>query len=342
MVRNSHILEPCCDWIELEEEDILLAKGSADDLVALLKDKQIQLPHSERNLHFGSNLEDDLVVELIVPPQSSVLRDRLLSTDLQNDSDVQIIGVKSRGIHYSEQKIKNATIRIGDIILVRCTRKKLEQIRKGNDFIIVEDVQHNIVEKKKARLAFFIFAGVVFSATTGLTDIMISAISGVFLMAVTGCLKLKDAYRSLQPDILLLIVGTIALGQAMDKTGASQLYAENFLKLFHGMGPGFVLAGIIILTSICTHILSNNATAVLLMPIAISTALALGVNPKPFIIGICFGASACFATPIGYQTNLLVYAPGGYRFTDYFKLGIFLNLLVIAMASIFIPRIWHF
>ena len=342
LVRNSHILEPCCDWIELEEDDILLAKGSADDLVALLKDKQIQLPHSERNLHFGTNLEDDLVVELIVPPQSSVLRDRLLSTDLQNDPDVQIIGIKSRGIHYSEQKIKNATIRIGDIILVRCTRKKLEQIRKGNDFIIVEDIHHNIVEKKKARLAFFIFAGVVFSATIGLTDIMISAISGVFLMAVTGCLKLKDAYRSLQADVLLLIVGTIALGQAMDKTGASQLYAENFLKLFHGLEPGFVLAGIIILTSICTHILSNNATAVLLMPIAISTALALGVNPKPFIIGICFGASACFATPIGYQTNLFVYAPGGYRFTDYLKLGIFLNLLVIIMASIFIPWIWHF
>jgi di/tricarboxylate transporter len=342
LVRKSHILEPCCDWVELEEGDILLVKGSADDLVALLRDKQIQLPHSEENLHFGSNTDDDLVVELIVPPQSSVLRDRLLSIDLQDDPDVQIIAVKSRGLHYSEQKIKNATIRIGDIILVRCTRKKLEQIRKGNDFIIIEDIHHTMVEKKKARLAFFIFAGVVVSATIGLTDIMVSAISGVFLMAISGCLKLKDAYRSLQPDVLLLIIGTIALGKAMEKTGASQLYAENFLKLFQGLGPGFVLTGIIILSSISTHILSNNATAVLLMPIAISTALNLGVNPKPFIIGICFGASACFATPIGYQTNLLVYAPGGYRFTDYLKLGIPLNLLVIIVASILIPWIWHF
>jgi len=260
LARKSHIMEPCCDWIELEKGDILLVKGSADDLVALLKDKQIQLPHSEQDLHFGTNSEDDLVVELIIPPQSSVLRDRLLSTDLQNDPDVQIIAVKSRRIHYSEQKIKNTTIRIGDIILVRCTRKKLEQIRKGNDFIIIEDVHHAMVEKKKARLAFLIFAGVVVSATIGLTDIMISAITGVFLMAIAGCLKLKDAYRSLQPDILLLIIGTIALGRAMEKTGASQLYAENFLSLFQGLGPGFVLAGIIILSSICTHVLSNNAT----------------------------------------------------------------------------------
>ena len=96
------------------------------------------------------------------------------------------------------------------------------------------------------------------------------------------------------------------------------------------------------LTSICTHILSNNATAVLLLPIAISTAVTLGVNPKPFIVGVCFGASACYATPIGYQTNLLVYSPGGYRFSDYIKLGLPLNLIVILLASILIPLVWPF
>ena len=134
----------------------------------------------------------------------------------------------------------------------------------------------------------------------------------------------------------------IALGNAMGKTGASQLYAENFLWIFQGLGPEFVLAGIIILSSISTQLLSNNATAVLLLPIAISTAVTLGVNPKPFIVGICFGASACFATPIGYQTNLLVYGPGGYRFSDYFNLGIPLNLIVIIMGSFFIPWICPF
>jgi di/tricarboxylate transporter len=139
-----------------------------------------------------------------------------------------------------------------------------------------------------------------------------------------------------------LIIGTIALGLAMQKTGATQLYADYFLGLFDGMGPNIVLFGIILLTSICSHILSNNATAVLLLPIAISTAVSLGVNPKPFIIGICFGASACYASPIGYQTNLLVYGPGGYRFSDYLKLGLPLNCLVILLASVFIPRVWPF
>jgi di/tricarboxylate transporter len=173
-------------------------------------------------------------------------------------------------------------------------------------------------------------------------DILVCALAAAFLMIVTGCLQMRDAYRALQGDVLLLIAGTIALGIAMEKTGTSVLYARAFLDLFHGYSPGVILGGIIVLTSICTQILSNNATAVLLFPIAVSAAQGLGVDPKPFIIGVCFGASACFASPVGYQTNLLVYGPGGYRFSDFLKLGIPLNLLVIVASTIFIPFFWPF
>ena len=118
--------------------------------------------------------------------------------------------------------------------------------------------------------------------------------------------------------------------------------STGFLSLFAGLDVVFVLGGMMFLTSVTTQLLSNNATAVLLLPIAISTALSLGVNPKPFIMAVCFGASACFASPIGYQTNLLVYGPGSYRFVDYLKLGIPLNVLVIVMGVLFIPVIWPF
>jgi di/tricarboxylate transporter len=128
----------------------------------------------------------------------------------------------------------------------------------------------------------------------------------------------------------------------MQTTGTSRFYADAFLGLFSGANPTVVLAAFLLLTSVSTQLLSNNATAVLLIPIAISTALGLGVHPKPFIIAVCFGASACFASPIGYQTNLLVYGPGGYRFTDYLKLGIPLNLLVLVLGTLFIPVIWPF
>jgi len=153
---------------------------------------------------------------------------------------------------------------------------------------------------------------------------------------------LRDAYRAIRGDVLLLIVGTIALGTAMEKTGATRFYAEWFLSPFRETSPGLVLAGIIVLTSISTQLLSNNATAVLILPIAIATALKLGVNPKPFIVAVCFGASACFASPIGYQTNLLVYGPGNYRFSDYLKLGIPLNIIVVVMGSLLIPVFWSF
>lgn len=342
IIRESRIIDPDRNSTLIEEEDTVLIKGSADDLVAILQDKRVRLPHASEGIKFGPGLKDDLIVELIVPPQSTILGHRLLSTSLQGDPDVHIIAVKSRRLHYSEQKMGNVKLRIGDIILVRCPMEKLERIRSQSDFIIVEDVHHNIVEKSRARWSILIFAGIVFAATTGLADIMVCAITGVFLMAMGRILRLRDAYRSLESGVLLLIVGTIALGVAMEKTGAAKFYAEGFLSLFRGLGPGYVLAGIILLSSVSTHILSNNATAVLILPIAISTALALGVNPKPFIIGVCFGASACFATPIGYQTNLLVYGPGGYRFTDYLKLGIPLSVMVILMGSIFIPIIWTF
>jgi di/tricarboxylate transporter len=153
---------------------------------------------------------------------------------------------------------------------------------------------------------------------------------------------MRDAYRALQGDVLLLIAGTIALGTAMQKTGASHLYAESFLSLFAGSSPTVVLGAMILLTSLSTQLLSNNATAVLLLPIAISTALGIGVDPKPFIVGICFGASACFATPMGYQTNLMVYGPGGYSFMDYMKLGVPLSIFVVTGSTLVIPMIWPF
>jgi len=186
------------------------------------------------------------------------------------------------------------------------------------------------------------FICMIGTAALGLADIMTCALIAAFLMIVTGCLQMRDAYKALQGDVLLLIAGTIALGLAMQKSGASELYAHAFLGLFSGFSPMIVLGGIILLTSISTQLLSNNATAVLLLPIAISTALGIGVDPKPFIIGVCIGASACFATPVGYQTNLMVFGPGGYSFRDYLRLGIPLNVFVVVAGTVLIPLIWPF
>jgi di/tricarboxylate transporter len=338
--RQNHVLDPARSRATVQPADILLVKGSAEDLLTSLKNQVLELAHGEEDMTFGGGLKDDLIIELIVPPASRLLRSPLLSTVLQHDPDIRIIAIRSRRSHYTYRKIQKVRLKIGDVILIRCPRNKVSKIRNSTDFVVIEDIHHAMIDKEKAGIAASIFTGVVAAASLGLADIMVCSLAGVLLMTLTHCFSLKDAYRSLQSEVLLLIVGTIALGLAMQKTGATTLYANLYLDLFQGMRPELVLVGIIVLTSICTHILSNNATAVLLLPIAISTAVTLGVDPKPFIVGVCFGASACYATPIGYQTNLLVYSPGGYRFSDYIKLGLPLNLLVIILASVLIPMVW--
>ncbi len=174
-------------------------------------------------------------------------------------------------------------------------RSNIEALRSERDHLIIEDVYEELVHKRKAVWAVINFICMIGTAALGLAGIMTCALIAAFLMIITGCIQMRDVYRALQGDVLLLIAGTIAL------------------------------------TSISTQILSNNATAVLLLPMAVSTALG---------IVVCFGASACFASPLGYQTNLMVFAPDGYRFLDYFRLGIPLNLFVVAADMFLIPLFW--
>ncbi|MFT5700447.1 MAG: di/tricarboxylate transporter [Desulforhopalus sp.] len=342
LINRSHIYHPVRDKIAISEDDILLVKGSLNDLVAILHNEQVDLPTSEKGLVLGAQKDAPIVVELIISPHSSLRGEKIQRTDLAKDPDVHIIAVKRSNLHMSEKQIHDVKLQTGDILLVWCHESKLESIRSETKYIVIEDVYEELIHKRKAAWSIINFVCMIGTATLGLADIMTCALTAAFLMIITGCLQMRDAYRALQGDVLLLIAGTIALGVGMQKTGASQLYAETFISMFSDYSPIIVLGALILLTSICTQILSNNATAVLLLPIAISTALGIGVDPKPFIVGVCFGASACFATPVGYQTNLMVYGPGGYSFMDYMKLGLPLNAFVVIASTLCIPYIWPF
>jgi di/tricarboxylate transporter len=341
VIRNSHIYYPHQN-LQLKKNDLLLMKGSVNDFVSLLEDRSAELPHEDGKLNLSLTDPEILMVELIIPPQSSLLGQPLIKTRFAGDPDIHVIAVKRRQEHYSEQKLRHMRLKIGDIILVRGKLEVISRLRNDTDFIVVEDVHHEILHKRKAKIALSVFGAMVTAATSGIADIMLCALSAVFIMILSGCLQLRDAYKALRADVLMIIVGTIALGIAMEKTGTSKAFAEGVLGMFSDLSPQIVLGGVILLSSIGTQLLSNNATAVLLIPIAISTALSLGLDPKPFIIGVCFGASACFATPIGYQTNLMVYGPGSYRFVDYLKMGIPLNIMVLILGTLFIPVIWPF
>jgi di/tricarboxylate transporter len=342
VVRGQLIYFPERTDITIIENDILLVRGSASDLINLLSTKIVELPYKADEADFKAQYDTSIIVELIVTPQSRLRGENPIRSNVQKELGIQIIAVRRGVLHYSRQKLADLVLLTGDTLLIQCTRDKLDELRANTDIIVLDDVHHKIIIKRKAPLALAIFLGMVATAASGLADITISAVTAVFLMLVSRCVHLRDAYRAVNAHVLLVIVGALALGAAMEKTGTARFYVESLLVPFQVKNPAVILGALILFACIITELMSNTAAAVLLLPIAVSTASFLGVNAKPFIIGVCFGASCGFAMPIGYQTHLLVYGPGGYRLSDFLKLGIPLDLMVSAICTVMIPFFWPF
>jgi di/tricarboxylate transporter len=182
----------------------------------------------------------------------------------------------------------------------------------------------------------------VATAAVGLVPIVISAVIGVILMIMSGCLRTDEAYEAVNWKVIMLLAGVLPLGTAMDKTGAAELMASGMVDSLAGFGPTVLLSGFFLLTLLITAVMSNNASAALLAPIAIEAAMNIGVNPQAFLYAVTFAASLSLITPFGYQTNTMIYGPGRYSVGDFMKIGIPLNLLFWILATVFIPMIWPF
>jgi di/tricarboxylate transporter len=340
IVQKDIILSPQDQGLQISEKDVLLIKGSAAAILALLDRNLLELPHEMEGIKFAAKSGDYVILEMIITPQSQLLGESPLRGWLQNEQGIRIIAVKRRGMHYSEQKLSRIRLSIGDVLLVACVTESLDEIRSKPDFIVIEDIHHHVAGKTKAPLALMIFAASIAAAAARIADISICAFTGAFLMVATGCLTLRSAYRSISVKVLIMIIGMMALGAALQKTGAAMVYTDLFLAPLKGFSPKIILSAFILLTCILTELMSHITTSVLLMPVAVSMAVSLGVNPKAFIFGVCFGASCGFASPISYHTHLLVFGPGGYRFKDFLKLGIPLDILIWALSSLLIPLVW--
>jgi di/tricarboxylate transporter len=212
--------------------------------------------------------------------------------------------------------------------------------RKDASITHITDALHHSHRSHKAPLAVSTIVLVMLLAALGVAPIEALALMGAVVVVLGGCLKPDEAYKSIEWPILLLIYAMLALSVAMRDSGLSQLLADGLVHLGGGWSPWVMLALLILITSVLTEFVSNNAVAVLLTPVAIAMAQALGLDPRPFVVGVMFAASASFATPIGYQTNTLVYSAGNYKFSDFVRLGVPMNLLVWASASVLIPWFW--
>ena len=208
--------------------------------------------------------------------------------------------------------------------------------------LMMEEIKLEKFRTNKAIIALSIIAMVVLTSAFEIFPIMVAAILGSVLMVITGCINVKEAYTNIDWMVIFLIAGMIPMGIALQKSGLVTAAAEGLLSLLGALSPLFILSILYIGTVLLTSVLSNTATAIIVAPIGISMAISIGVNPKPFLMAIMFGASTSLITPIGYQTNTLVYSPGRYKFKDYLRVGLPLNIIAWLIVTLLVPVFWPF
>ena len=286
--------------------------------------------------------EDNMtLVEVLIAPRSKLINATLKSLDFRRRFKAIVLAVQ-RKEQTLRKKLNSVRLKFGDALLIQAHAKDVAQLRTDSDFVVLDEVDAPSLRKGKAPVALTIVAVAVALAALGVFPILHTAIAGCAAMILTRCINMEQAYAAVDWKVIFLLAGILPLGLAMESTGAAQLIADNTLGLVSDMGPLIVLAVLYLLTATLTETMSNNASAVLLAPIAISISKDMNVDPKPFLMAVCFAASTSFATPVGYQTNTMVYNPGGYKFTDFMKVGIPLNLIFWALAVFFIPIFWPF
>ena len=230
----------------------------------------------------------------------------------------------------------------GDILLVLMPESEVDNVRGSSNMIVLSQRAAPQAAGWRAHFALLVMASVVVSAALGWVDIAAAAVAGAVLMVLARCLDLDTMYESMDGRILLLMAGLLPLGAAMEHSGAAQFIVDHSVGLAGSFGPHVVLAVLYFMALLLSEVMSHAAAAVLLTPIAISTAQFMNSDATPFLVAVAFAAATSFLTPVGYQTNTMVYSAGGYRFSDFVKVGAPLNLIFWLLGVIFIPVFWPF
>ena len=323
----------------LIEGDVLLIRGELNKILEL--DRQHSISITPDLQEDGSEVKrvEMTLFELMVAPESPLIGQSCRQLGLRQRFDVSVFALQRRGRHH-QREIADLELKMGDILLVRGSSEALENLRRKNEFILLEGVHDEVIEPHKAPLALGTSLLVVLLAATGLAPISVLALGGAAFLVISGVLTARDAYSSIDWSVLVLIAGMIALGTAMDQTGALEIAAEQLYMVTGGWGPNATLWVFYFMAAVLSLLILNKPAAVLCAPLGIELADKLGCNPEPFIMAVAFAASTAMATPMGYQTNLLVYGPGGYNYRDFVFFGLPLNILVGVVACLLIPVIW--
>ncbi|NHN46407.1 SLC13 family permease [Halostella sp. JP-L12] len=321
--------------------DIFAIRTDRDTLLELSDEESLDLlPEvtvDEEELEAATEAQN--LVEVIIPPGSSLLGETLVSSNFRQRYDATVLALR-RGGDVLRKRLDHVPLRIGDTLLVQATPDSIDRLDRNRDFTVAREVERRTFRESKIPVALGIVAAVVAVAAVDFLPIMVAALAGALLMVLTGCLEPNEVYESVQWDVIVLLAGVIPLGLAMENSGAAELIADVIVGSASALPAVAVLGLLYVVTALLTNVISNNASVVLMVPVAFEAAQRLGASEFSFILAVTFAASTAFMTPVGYQTNLFVYGPGGYRFTDYLKVGGPLQLLFAVATTAGIAVLW--
>jgi di/tricarboxylate transporter len=338
--RDDQILAAVDPEIRLKANDRLIFTGIVDSIVDIQQMKGLS-PATDQLFKLNSTRRERLLIEAVVSPTHPINGRTIKEGRFRNLYDAVVLAVARNGERVKE-KIGDIQLQTGDTLLLEGHPNFLQQYKNSSDYFLVSGIiDSNPPNYDKSGIAWTILGIMIGSVATGFLSMFQASFMAAGLMIFSNCCHAADAKSYIDWSVLLVIAASLGIGNAMQETGAAAIMAENFLGLVDS-NPHLALIGTYLATWILTELITNNASAVLIFPIAMSMAASFGVNYMPFVMTIIMAASASFSTPIGYQTNLMVYGPGGYKFTDFTKIGLPLNLLVAIITIILVPMIWPF
>jgi di/tricarboxylate transporter len=319
----------------LREGDVILLKVNVDDILVIQDQPGVAIrsrgEFGDEDLISG----ETMLLEVVVAPNSKLVRKTVREIDFKTLYGAVPLAIRRRGT-YLRNNIADTVLRFGDDILLEVRKDSVKGFKRNFDFIPMTEIERPVFDRTRLILSVLITFGVVFSAGIGLAPILVTSLTGCVLMFLTECITIREAYRSVEWKIIFLLAGLIPLGVAIQNSGAAELISDNLFLFLGDLSPVLVVGILFLFTSMLTSIMSNNATAILIAPIGIGLANQMGVDPRAFLIAIMFAASTSFITPVGYQTNTLIYGPGNYRFGDFFKVGGGLTIVILIVVTIMV------
>ncbi len=335
LIRNKvHLPQPLADKV-LNAGDILIVHSSREELLKIKDERGLEIfadvKFQKGDIESAITTGEEKLAEVLLLSNSRLIGTTLKDLKFRQRYNATVLAIR-RGSELLQGRLGKIPLKFGDLLLVQGPKQSFIGLQTTRELLVLEEKEIESLRKDKGIIALIITLLVIIIAAFDIQPILVTSLVGVVLMVITGCLKPGEVYGSIRWDIIFLLAGLIPLGTAMDNSGTTKWLADNLVAIGGNLSGFWILVFFYLITSVLTEILSNNAAVVLMIPVAVEVAKTLGLNPLAFMYAVTFAASNSYLTPIGYQTNTMVYAPGGYKFLDFTRLGAPLNLILTILT----------